>query len=162
VKPSGNGQDLAASQPEAPEGVPPRMSGDEDKDMLAAEYVVGTLTADERQAVAARRLHETDLDAAIIAWEARLSAWLSEYEPVAPPPDLRAAIINRIDRSDIRTRLLSDEPVKLAYRRDRRLRARSEPDWVHGVSGSPGRSVDRALRCCFPKQRRAARIHHDH
>ncbi|MBU1210461.1 MAG: anti-sigma factor [Alphaproteobacteria bacterium] len=89
------------------------MSGDEEKDMLAAEYVVGTLTSDERQAVAARRLHDTDLDAAIIAWEARLSAWLSDYQSVAPPPHLRAAINNRIARTDSPTPLLIDEPAKL-------------------------------------------------
>lgn len=89
------------------------MSGGDEKDMLAAEYVVGTLTSEEREAVAARREHDAELDAAIIAWEARLSAWLSDYESVDPPAYLRAAINGRIDRSGIRRRLMDDEPSKL-------------------------------------------------
>ncbi len=41
------------------------MTGDEDLDGLAGEYVLGTLDADERAAVAARRLREPALDMAI-------------------------------------------------------------------------------------------------
>ena len=41
-------QDLAAAQPDADPGVPRVMSMDEDRDGFAAEYVLGTLDADER------------------------------------------------------------------------------------------------------------------
>lgn len=69
----------------------------EDIDSLAAEYVLGTLEADERIAVAARRSREPDLDAAIAAWEARLAPMLDEVREEAPPPDLFAAIQSAID-----------------------------------------------------------------
>jgi anti-sigma-K factor RskA len=59
-----------------------------DDEGLAAEYALGTLDAGERAAVAARRLREPELDAAISGWEARLAA-LHETSPErAPPPDL--------------------------------------------------------------------------
>ena len=44
------------------------MTEHDDKDMLAAEYVLGTPDPAERNSVAARRLREADLDAAITAF----------------------------------------------------------------------------------------------
>jgi anti-sigma-K factor RskA len=71
----------------------------EELDMLAAEFALGTLDASERAMVAARRLREPDLDAAIMAWEARLGP-LSETVPsIAPPADLFNAIEAAIDGS---------------------------------------------------------------
>ncbi len=68
------------------------MSGPEEIEALAGEYVLGTLDAAERMAVAARRLHEPELDAAILAWERRLAP-LDESAPlVEPPADLFARI----------------------------------------------------------------------
>ena len=49
------------------------MIGQDNIDDLAAEYVLGTLDAAERVAVAARRLREPALEAAIQVWERRLS-----------------------------------------------------------------------------------------
>ncbi|MCH9809469.1 MAG: anti-sigma factor [Alphaproteobacteria bacterium] len=89
------------------------MSGGEEKDMLAAEYVVGTLDSAEREAVDARRAQDAELNAAIEAWESRLSAWLTEYEPVAPPPHLRAAIAKRINLSQTVAQQPRDEPGRL-------------------------------------------------
>jgi anti-sigma-K factor RskA len=55
---------------------------------LAAEYVLGTLDSGERATVAARRLRESELDAAITAWEARLAPLLEATPESAPPADL--------------------------------------------------------------------------
>ncbi len=70
------------------------MTDREDIDMLAAEYVLGTLDASERTAVAARRQREPALEAAIRSWEARLSALDTETPEVSPP----AILWDRIER----------------------------------------------------------------
>ena len=72
------------------------MNDREDIDGLAAEYVLGTLDAPERTAVAARRQREGDLDAAIGAWERRLSPLAEAVPPLAPPRGLFARIEARL------------------------------------------------------------------
>ena len=61
-------------------------------DAVAAEYVLGTLDADERQA-AARRL---DADAAFAQlvdhWEVILSPMANQYRPVEAPASVKQAI----------------------------------------------------------------------
>ncbi len=69
----------------------------DDLDTLAGEYVLGTLDAAERAAVAARRQREPALDAAIAAWEARLAPLMDEITSVAPPDYLLDVIMRRID-----------------------------------------------------------------
>lgn len=61
-------------------------------DVLAGEYVLGTLDAAERAAVSARRLREPALEAAIEAWEQRLGPLIETVPPTAPPESLRAKI----------------------------------------------------------------------
>ncbi|MGH7043171.1 MAG: hypothetical protein ACREFY_13720, partial [Acetobacteraceae bacterium] len=63
------------------------MSGSE-RDMLAAEYVLGTL--DEAERAQARRLIETDPAFAetVRAWERRLTPLSRLPDPLAPPDDL--------------------------------------------------------------------------
>lgn len=73
------------------------MSERDDMDMLAAEYVLGTLDADERQAVAVRRADEPDLDRAIERWEARLAPMLERTGTEAPSADLFDRIRRQID-----------------------------------------------------------------
>ena len=73
------------------------MTEPEDIDALAAEYVLGTLDAGERAAVAARRGHEAELARAIEAWEARLGPLAIAVPSVAPPPDLFGRIEARIN-----------------------------------------------------------------
>jgi anti-sigma-K factor RskA len=67
-----------------------------DDDFAAAEYALGTLAADERASLAARRQREPELDAAIRAWEARLSPLAEAAPAIAPPEDTLAAIEARI------------------------------------------------------------------
>ena len=74
------------------------MTDRDDIEMLAAEYVLGTLDIHERSAVAARRQREADLDAAIEAWEARLAPLLERIGDAVPRADLLADIQNEIER----------------------------------------------------------------
>ena len=73
------------------------MSGREDIDTLAAEFVLGTLDASERASVAARRPREPALDAAIEAWNQRLSPLTLLVPDVAPPALVWTAIESRLD-----------------------------------------------------------------
>ena len=68
-----------------------------DDEDLAAEYALGALDAAERAEVAARRLREPDLDAAISAWEARLAPLLEAAPERAPPAGLFERIEARLD-----------------------------------------------------------------
>ncbi len=65
-------------------------------DILAAEYVLGVLPADERQA-AARRI-ETDAAFArlVDAWAAHLAPLGDGFEPVEPPASVKAALDRRL------------------------------------------------------------------
>jgi anti-sigma-K factor RskA len=67
-----------------------------DDDFAAAEFALGTLEPGERASFAARRLREPELDAAIRAWEARLSPLAEATPPIAPPGDFLPAIEARI------------------------------------------------------------------
>ncbi len=73
------------------------MADFDDIDVLAGEYVLGTLDAVERTAVTARRSREPALDAAIVAWEARLAPLIDEIAPVMPPDHLLDEIMRQID-----------------------------------------------------------------
>jgi anti-sigma-K factor RskA len=73
------------------------MTEPDDIDMLAAEYVLGTLDAAERTAVAARRQREPELAAAIEAWERRMSPLNEAIPSVSPPPGLFSRIMHRLD-----------------------------------------------------------------
>jgi anti-sigma-K factor RskA len=68
-----------------------------DDEDLAAEYALGSLDAAERAEIAARRLREPELDAAISAWEARLSPLLETALELAPPAGLFERIEARLD-----------------------------------------------------------------
>lgn len=72
------------------------MNEPDDIDGLAAEYVLGTLDAAERAAVAARRQREPGLHAAIEAWEHRLAPLVDLVQPAPPPPGLFGKIEARL------------------------------------------------------------------
>ncbi len=73
------------------------MTERDDIDMLAAEYVLGTLDAGERTSVEARRLREPALEAALAAWGDRLAPLDATTPPVAPPADVLARIERRLN-----------------------------------------------------------------
>lgn len=60
----------------------------DDIEAEAAEYVLGTLSREERLAVAERRASDKALDRAIAAWERRLGPMLETVTPVSPSPNL--------------------------------------------------------------------------
>ena len=64
------------------------MSDQPDNDLLAAEYVLGSLEGEERRA--AERLLATDAAFArsVAAWQQRLMPLAAQVSPVAPPADL--------------------------------------------------------------------------
>ena len=68
----------------------------DDINALAAEYVLGTLTAAERDGVTMLRVREPALDAAIVAWENRLGPMIALVREVTPPPQLLQRIRERI------------------------------------------------------------------
>jgi anti-sigma-K factor RskA len=72
------------------------MTDREDIDVLAAEYVLGTLDDVDRGFVRVRRQQEPDLDAAIADWERRLSPLMETVSSIRPRPDLFAAIEARL------------------------------------------------------------------
>jgi len=74
------------------------MTDEQDIDMLAAEYVLGTLPADERAAAALRARHDAPLAAAIAAWEQRLAPLSETIATREPSPHLWARIVDRLDR----------------------------------------------------------------
>ena len=57
----------------------------EDREILAAEYVLGTLHADERTLFASVLAQDAEAQAAVAAWEARLTALSVAVAEVAPP-----------------------------------------------------------------------------
>lgn len=64
------------------------MTGLDDIDALAAEYVLGTLSHAERSDAEARRARDPAFDAAVLDWERRLGPLAEDVAAVAPPPGL--------------------------------------------------------------------------
>lgn len=85
------------------------MTDHNDLDTLAAEFVLGTLPADERSVVATRRNEDPELEALILAWEERLAPLLDEVEPIQPGPDLLARIEKRLD--ELESSAVSSTPM---------------------------------------------------
>jgi anti-sigma-K factor RskA len=71
-----------------------------DDDFNAGEFVLGTLDDGEHASLAARRLREPELDAAIVAWEERLAPLSESIPALAPPRDFLREIEARIGAGD--------------------------------------------------------------
>lgn len=67
--------------------------GDE---ILAAEYVVGVLPADERQAASRRIDSEAAFARLVDQWEVHLAPMANAYQPVEPPATVKPAIDRRL------------------------------------------------------------------
>lgn len=71
----------------------PERGGD---DLLAAEYVLGVLPAEERQ-IASRRIDaETEFARLVDSWEVSFSPLAAAYPEIEPPASLKAAIDRRL------------------------------------------------------------------
>jgi anti-sigma-K factor RskA len=65
-------------------------------DALAGEYVLGTLSGDERAHIEALRQRDPALEAAIQAWERQLGPMTSSVESVTPPAQIKAKVLAEI------------------------------------------------------------------
>lgn len=68
-------------------------------DLLAAEYVLGTLAGAARRNFARRRERDPFVDRRVRAWEERFAVLTRRLRPVAPSPAVWAAIERRIGNS---------------------------------------------------------------
>lgn len=73
------------------------MTERDELDMLVAEFVLGTLSAQERAYVQSRRTEDPELDRLILHWEEHLSAMAEDTDPVQPAPELFERIERRLD-----------------------------------------------------------------
>jgi anti-sigma-K factor RskA len=71
----------------------PEHGGD---DLLAAEYVLGVLPADERQMVSRRIDSDSDFARLVDSWEVHLSPIGAGYPEIDPPASVKAAIDRRL------------------------------------------------------------------
>jgi anti-sigma-K factor RskA len=75
------------------------MAADDDLEVLAGEYVLGTLAPDEHRAVERRLLDNPDLARRVAVWEDRLAPLSEDLPPVTPRPEvwqqLRFAVTGR-------------------------------------------------------------------
>lgn len=67
-----------------------------DPDLRAAEYVLGTLGAEERAALEREAAADARLADRVRSWERRLAPLLAGIPPVAPPPWVRAALLHAL------------------------------------------------------------------
>ncbi|RST86528.1 anti-sigma factor [Aquibium carbonis] len=65
-------------------------------DILAAEYVVGALSAEERRAVAARIDGDAEFARLVERWEANLAPMQDGFEPVEPPASVKRRLDERL------------------------------------------------------------------
>jgi anti-sigma-K factor RskA len=72
-------------------------------DMVAAEYVLGVLPADERNAAAQRIDAEPDFARLVDQWEVRLSPMAAAYPDAEPPAAVKASIDRRLFAGETRT-----------------------------------------------------------
>ena len=67
---------------------------------VAAEYVLGVLSAQERRDFEARLLREPALAAEVAFWESRLGALVSQVRPASPPERIWSRIETALTASD--------------------------------------------------------------
>lgn len=70
-------------------------NGEHERDLRAAEYVLGTLEPEERERVAADMLHDRELRLAVAFWEERLGRLGLLLSPVQPPRSVWRRIAER-------------------------------------------------------------------
>ncbi len=72
------------------------ITGREERDALAGEYVLGTLDASERQAAQARIAADPEFRASVARWQERLQPLTDVATPVTVPPELWDRIASRL------------------------------------------------------------------
>jgi anti-sigma-K factor RskA len=92
----------------------------EELEGLAAEYVIGTLDADERRAAEARIAADAAFAAAVASWAARLQPIADSEVPVAPAANTFERILARIGSSS--SPVISVDNIVVLRRQVRRWR----------------------------------------
>jgi anti-sigma-K factor RskA len=82
------------------------MAGEDDLDVLAGEYVLGTLAPEERASVARRLLDNPALALRVAEWEARLAPLSEDLLPITPRP----AVWQQVRRAITATRRAAPPP----------------------------------------------------
>jgi anti-sigma-K factor RskA len=85
---------------------------DDDRDALAAEYVLGTLSAEERDEAEALLARDAGFVETVRIWEHRLGELNVMVEAVEPPPDVWERIKTEIDGAERRS-LAAAESIEL-------------------------------------------------
>ena len=91
---------------------------DEDFDALAAEYVLGTLNAEERASVEQLAAKDSGFAGRIAAWERRLGTLEEMVEPIEPPPEIWNRIRERVAETAPEAALRLPELAPAAAARD--------------------------------------------
>jgi anti-sigma-K factor RskA len=73
------------------------MSGEQDRDLLAAEFVLGALEGEERREAERLLAADPSFARAVSAWQQRLTPLAAHATPAAPPADLWRRIEQDID-----------------------------------------------------------------
>ena len=72
-------------------------SGDSRRDqVIAGEYVLGVLSADDRRKVEARIVLDGAFAAMVNHWQSNLTSFDDAYEPITPPPQVLVAVERRL------------------------------------------------------------------
>ncbi|HYP57890.1 MAG TPA: anti-sigma factor [Beijerinckia sp.] len=95
-----------------------------DYDIDAAEYVLGTLSAEERAAFAALVARDASARQALHAWEARLAPLNAAVPEIAPPPAVWDAIEASLDNLPRFTVLEGGQAADITIAKLQRSRAR--------------------------------------
>src|SRR5271168_318354 len=86
---------------------------DDDRDALAAEYVLGTLAADERDQAEALLAIDPGFAEIVRQWERRLGELNVMVEAVEPPPEVWEKIRAEIGSGEPRSTLVEAEPPSI-------------------------------------------------
>ena len=120
---------------------------DDDRDALAAEYVLGTLSADEREQAEALLVIDPGFAEIVRVWERRLGELNVMVEAVEPPPDVWDRIKTEINGAERRIAAEAEAAAAVpaaegrSVTHDRRSRA---PDRTAGGRGDGGDTGGRA------------------
>ncbi|HKJ70984.1 MAG TPA: anti-sigma factor [Gammaproteobacteria bacterium] len=90
---------MSPASPEHLPGVRPGRGDAATRDAVAGEYALGTLAGPARRRFERLLAVDADLRRRVRAWEARLAPLAEEAEPVAPPPQVWAAVERRLGLS---------------------------------------------------------------
>ena len=144
------------------------MTEHDDLDMQIAEFVLGTLPADQRHALHAQREQDPALDARILQWEERLVGMIDDVEPVQPGPELFAQIERALNQQEAQPTQSSHTASVVTLRRQVNLwrwstaMASAAALVLMAVSQPfPNHKHARILCGCIPARRPATGFHAD-